>query len=138
MRNQVYKKQHPKWESNFSVLTEIDEAELELEGVTEVIDFTSTIFSVHDQSHLHLICRGEAGRTELRQIFVEQTFPGDDKFLGKIDLIETKVQEVQINDALRIFQVDTDIFVLASQTLTRISFTDLEVVETTELPVEHH
>ena len=34
MRNQVYKKQHPKWESNFSVLTEIDEAELELEGVT--------------------------------------------------------------------------------------------------------
>ena len=53
------------------MLTEIDEAELELEGVTAVIDFTSTVFSVDDQSHLHLICKGEGGRTEVRQVFVE-------------------------------------------------------------------
>ena len=46
MRNQVYKKQHPKWEQNFSVLTEIDEIEIELVGVTKVIDFTRTVFSV--------------------------------------------------------------------------------------------
>ena len=56
MRNQAFKKQHPKWESNFSVLTEIDEVELELQGVTNVIDFTSTVFSVQDHEHIHLIC----------------------------------------------------------------------------------
>ena len=71
MRNQVYKKQHPKWESNFSVLTEIDEAELELEGVTNVIDFTSTVYSVADHSSFHLVCQGEGGRTEIRQVFIE-------------------------------------------------------------------
>ena len=106
MRNQVYKKQHPKWESNFSVLGEIDEAELELEGVTSVIDFTSVVHSVEDQTHLHLICKDKDGKTEMRQVFVEQTFPGEDKFIGKIDLVETKVEELEISDALRVFQVD--------------------------------
>lgn len=48
------------------MLTEIDEAELELEGVTAVIDFTSTVNSIDDQSHLHLVCKGENGKTEVR------------------------------------------------------------------------
>ena len=106
MRNQVYKKQHPKWESNFSVLTEIDETELELEGVTNVVDFTSTVFAVEDQSHIHLVCETEGGKSEIRQVFVEQSFPEGDKFLGKLDLVETKIQELESSDALRIFQVD--------------------------------
>ena len=71
MRNQVYKKQHPKWESNFSALKEIDETEIELEGVTNVVDFTRTIFSVDDQSYIHLVCENESGQAEIRQVYIE-------------------------------------------------------------------
>ena len=91
MRNQVFKKQHPKWESNFSVLTEIDEVELELEGVTKVLDFTNTVYSVESHEYIHLVCENEEGNTEIRQVFVEQSFPTEDKFIGRIDLIETKI-----------------------------------------------
>lgn len=71
MRNQVYKKQHPKWESNFSALTEIDEIEMELEGVTNVVDFTRTVFSVDDQSYIHFVCENESGKAEIRQLYIE-------------------------------------------------------------------
>ena len=66
MRNQLYKKQHPKWESNFQALTEIDEIVIELAGVTNVIDFTKNVFSVDDQSHIHIVCENESGKQEIR------------------------------------------------------------------------
>ena len=37
---------------------------------------------------------------------MEQSFSEGDKFLGKLDLVETKIQELESSDALRIFQVD--------------------------------
>ena len=127
MRNQVYKKQHPKWESNFSAFTEIDETEIELEGVTNVVDFTSTVFSVENQSHIHLICENESGKREIRQIYVEQTYPkAEDKFVGKIDLVETKVQDISdIGEAFRIFHVDENIFVLTESVIHKYDVQDL-------------
>jgi hypothetical protein len=46
LRNQVFKKQYPRWESKFSTLTEIDESEIELEGVTQIVDFTTVVHSL--------------------------------------------------------------------------------------------
>ena len=62
--------------------------------MTSVIDFTSTVYSVESQEYIHLVCENEEGMTELRQVRVEQTFPSNDEFIGKIDLIETKVQSL--------------------------------------------
>ena len=79
---------------------------MELEGVTNVVDFTRTVFSVDDQSYIHLVCENESGKAEIRQFFIEQSFTKEDKFIGKIDLVETKIQEIQILDALRVFQIN--------------------------------
>ena len=140
MRNQVYKKQHPKWEQNFSVLTEIDEIEIELVGVTKVIDFTRTVFSVDGkQDYIHLVCESEEkGKimTEVRQIFIEQTFSSDDKFLGKIDLVESKIQPVKDSEALRIFHIEDQIILLGSKAIHRFTRDDLGLLSTTALLAE--
>lgn len=58
VRNQVIKKQYPKWESKFPMLmfTEVNEAEIELRDVDRVIDFTNVAYSVKTQNHIHILC----------------------------------------------------------------------------------
>lgn len=48
VRTQVTKKQYPKWESKFPMmmLSEVNEAEVELMGVDSIVDFTNCVYSV--------------------------------------------------------------------------------------------
>ena len=64
---------------------------------------------------------------------MEQAYPSNDKFLGKIDLVESLVKEIEIQEALRIFQVDESIFLLGSSGIQQYDMTSLE--QTRQIPL---
>ena len=101
----MLKKQYPRWESKFQTLQEVDESELELEGVTQVIDFTEVAHSIENQSHIHIVCKNQDNQTEVRQVYVDQTYPKAERYIGKIDLVETEILRLQ-QQPLRVFQVE--------------------------------
>ena len=77
------------------MLHEVDESELELTGVTQIIDFTSTVLSIERQDSIHLLVRNETGGTELRQVKIETDFANSNPYIGKIDLVEANVRSLQ-------------------------------------------
>lgn len=98
MRNQAFKKNFPRHESKFPVLTEVDESELELTGVTQIIDFTSTVLSIEKQDSIHILAKNEAGDSELRQIRIETDFKKcNNPYIGKIDLVQTVIHSLDPN-----------------------------------------
>ncbi len=58
VRTQVTKKQYPKWESKFPMmmLSEVNEAEVELQDADSIVDFTNSVYSVTSQNHIHILC----------------------------------------------------------------------------------
>lgn len=83
------------------MLSETNEEELELQNVDHVIDFTNVVYSVTNQSHIHIL-GVEKDKRVLLQLRVDHYFSQGENFVGKIKLFETSRFTVP-DDALRVF-----------------------------------
>lgn len=59
VRNQVLKKQYPKWESRLSLLSDATECEIEIEDCSAVVDFSRVNYSVNASELVYVLCRNK-------------------------------------------------------------------------------
>jgi len=129
VRNQVVKKQYPKWEKSFTsqMLTEVNEAKKELIDIERVIDFTSVSHSIESQSYIHVLGVDKDFKTVLLQFHVSHKHTSSDRFVGKPSLVEkTRVQVP--SDTLRVFQIENQIALLCTKEILVFSLQDLSVL----------
>jgi hypothetical protein len=117
------------------MLSEVNEAEVELQGVDSIIDFTNCVYSVASQNHVHILCV-QQGKQALIQLRVDHSFGMfDDSFVGKIKLVETASIQMPA-DALRVFQVDDQVAVLCSKEILLFKLDDLGYARSIALGIE--
>ena len=63
MRTQVIKKDWPKKDYKFSIMSDLCEAEIEIEDCKRVIDFTRCSYSINHQDKIHLIIENTQSKT---------------------------------------------------------------------------
>lgn len=82
MRNQVFKKQYPKWESKFSIFTEVSEEVREIPDCQKIIDFTRNSYSIEMQNHIHVLYENTNGKRMLVQFEVSDSLEPVESDLG--------------------------------------------------------
>lgn len=108
---QVFKPSFHKWDRSFQALVSIDEAEIELDGVEDVIDFTKSIYSAQSQQYIHIASKKQGGATGIRQFTVKA---GVDKH-KKLEIIASG--ETIVENPLRIFQVEGHLVIVKADTI---------------------
>lgn len=59
VRNQVLKKQHPKWEFRLSLLSDVTECECEIDDCSLIVDYTRVNFSINAPNFIYVICQNK-------------------------------------------------------------------------------
>lgn len=59
VRNQVLKKQYPKWESRLSLLSDVTECEIEIDDCSLIIDFSKINYSMSLCNVVYVLCQNK-------------------------------------------------------------------------------